>query len=178
MDIGSKIAQARRELGITQIELADRMCVTRQTISRWETGAALPDIEKVADLAEILQVSCDYLLKEHFPETNAMPPADKNNATDTAITSLANEDNAWNENNSLKSKSTVTKLLSDIVGKRVRITFYEEEEDYDLFDQICIIDSFKGNWICLTIPQNQNSEQKKLVALSSVLSFEIIDSED
>ena len=50
MEIGTKIAQARREQGITQLELADKMSVTRQTVSRWETGAAVPDIEKVADL--------------------------------------------------------------------------------------------------------------------------------
>ena len=53
MQIGIKIAKARQEKGITQIELADKMSVTRQTVSRWETGAAVPDIEKVASLAEI-----------------------------------------------------------------------------------------------------------------------------
>lgn len=220
MDIGSKIAQARREQGITQIELADQMCVTRQTISRWETGAALPDIEKTADLAEILQVSCDYLLREHSPETDTIPQADnssirkentafpvgKNNLPDKNSTYPADKNNAvpannaWNKNKPPKNKNAVTKLLSDIVGKKVRITFYEDEEDYDLIDEICTIDSFKGNWICLTLSHQTGSKQKKLtdkaflplecfphqagdiqkklVALSSVLSFEIIDSEE
>ncbi len=66
--LGSKIANARKELGITQVELADKMAVTRQTVSRWESGAALPDIEKVSQLASILKVSCDYLLKDDEEE--------------------------------------------------------------------------------------------------------------
>ena len=57
MNIGNKISAARRELGITQVELADKMSVTRQTVSRWESGTALPDIEKVSQLASLLMVS-------------------------------------------------------------------------------------------------------------------------
>ena len=46
MNIGTKITAARRQCGMTQSELADKMCVTRQTVSRWEAGTALPDVEK------------------------------------------------------------------------------------------------------------------------------------
>ncbi len=157
MDIGIKIAQARREQGITQVELANQMCVTRQTISRWETGAAYPDIEKVAGLAEILQVSCDYLLKETLPEKNVTQTGDNDNSSG--------------------NRNSITKLLYGIVGKKVRISFYEDEEDIDIEDEICTVDCFEGNWIRLTIPQKKG-EKKKLIALSSVLSFEIINKED
>ena len=64
MEIGKKIANTRKELGITQVELADKMAVTRQTVSRWESGAALPDVENISQIATILNVSCDYLLKD------------------------------------------------------------------------------------------------------------------
>lgn len=40
MQLGMKLAQKRKELGITQIELAERMHVTRQTVSRWEAGVS------------------------------------------------------------------------------------------------------------------------------------------
>lgn len=154
MEIGTKIAQARREQGITQLELADRMSVTRQTVSRWETGAAVPDIEKVADLAEILQVSCDYLLKGNLLSKDA-------------VVSVESKDVSGNKN-------SVTRLLSGIEGKNVRISFYEGEEDMDALDEACRIDGFEGNWIRAVI-QHKDREQKKLIALSSVLSFEIID---
>ena len=154
MEIGTKIAQARREQGITQLELADKMSVTRQTVSRWETGAAVPDIEKVADLAEILQVSCDYLLKGTLLSKDAVVSVESKDASG--------------------SKNSVTRLLSGIEGKNVRISFYEGEEDMDALDEACRIDGFEGNWIRAVI-QHKDREQKKLIALSSVLSFEIID---
>ena len=77
MQIGIKIAKARQEKGITQIELADKMSVTRQTVSRWETGAAVPDIEKVASLAKILQVSCDYLLMDNISQNDGISLPDQ-----------------------------------------------------------------------------------------------------
>lgn len=153
MDIGTKIAHARREMGMTQGELADKMSVTRQTVSRWETGTALPDVEKVAGLADILQVSCDYLLKEEM------------SVSDEILTDSGEKSEKMN---------SVTKLLSGIEGKNVRISFYEDEEDMDVLERTCKIDGFEGNWIKVTI-QHKKREQKKLIALSSVLSFEIVD---
>lgn len=158
MDIGIKIAQARREQGITQIELADQMAVTRQTISRWETGAAFPDIEKVASLAEILQVSCDYLLRDLPSERDAVSTTDDTEASTHG--------------------SSITKLLSRIEGKNVRISFYEDEEDMDvLWGEVCKVDCFEGNWIRVAI-QQKGETQKKLIALSSILSFEIVEQEE
>ena len=57
MKLGERIAEKRKEQGMTQAELAEQMLVTRQTVSRWEAGAALPDIEKIAQLARLLDVS-------------------------------------------------------------------------------------------------------------------------
>lgn len=70
--------------------------------------------------------------------------------------------------------NSVTKLLSDVEGKNVRISCYEDEEDMDVLDKICKVDCFEGNWSRITI-QYKSGEQKKLIALSSVLSFEIIE---
>ena len=62
MKFGEKIAEKRKAQGLTQAELAEKMLVTRQTVSRWEAGTVLPDVEKIGILAMILGVSCDYLL--------------------------------------------------------------------------------------------------------------------
>ena len=141
MDIGIKIAQARREQGITQIELADQLSVTRQTVSRWETGTAFPDIETVASLAEILQVSCDYLLRDLPSERNVVP------ATGNTETS--------------EQGNSITKLLSSIEGKNVRITFYDDEEDMDVWDKVCKVDCFEGNWIRVTVQQESETHKTK-----------------
>ena len=69
MRIGNKIAERRKDLGLAQLEFADKMNVTRQTVSRWENGAIMPDIDKIADIATLLNVSCDYLLRDDLAET-------------------------------------------------------------------------------------------------------------
>lgn len=60
--IGQRIASKRRELNMTQSNLADQLLVSYQAISNWERGNTLPDIEKLPQLATILQLSIDELL--------------------------------------------------------------------------------------------------------------------
>lgn len=67
-NLSSKIALKRKSLGMTQIEFANQLSVTRQTVSRWEAGTVLPDIDKIPDIASILNVSCDYLLKDEMDQ--------------------------------------------------------------------------------------------------------------
>lgn len=64
MSIGEKIFQYRKEKKITQEELADKLNVTRQTISKWETEESLPDLDKIAPLCELFGISADELLTD------------------------------------------------------------------------------------------------------------------
>lgn len=60
--VGQKIAQLRKERGMTQMELADKMFVSFQAVSNWERGETMPDISKLPQLTEILGVSIDDIL--------------------------------------------------------------------------------------------------------------------
>lgn len=62
MHIGENIRRARQENGLTQYELAEKMGVSDRAVSRWETGAASPDVGLLARLALILETSADALL--------------------------------------------------------------------------------------------------------------------
>lgn len=64
MKSGDKIAKARKNLNLTQDQLAELLEVTRQTISKWESGLAFPETSKISKLTKVLKVSCDYLLSE------------------------------------------------------------------------------------------------------------------
>lgn len=68
MEFGERLKQAREEKGMTQQTLADRLYVTRQTVSRWENGARYPDILTVKKLSEILELSLDDLLSQENPK--------------------------------------------------------------------------------------------------------------
>lgn len=171
MNIGTKITNARRQLGITQSELAEQMCVTRQTVSRWEAGTALPDVEKVACIAKILQVSCDYLLKDDCNMENSDAfvqggiPADEDKLTRTQGAGATTE-----------VRSAVTELLQALVGKKVTISFYEGELDFETIGEPYRVEGFEGNWIKLQSIKGKESKQK-LIALSSIKSFEILEEE-
>ncbi len=61
MSLGNNIKKYRHELGITQEELAGILCITSQAVSKWESGAGLPDVTQIVPLAQALNVSTDAL---------------------------------------------------------------------------------------------------------------------
>ncbi len=60
--IGRFIQSCRKELGMTQAEMAERLCVSAQAVSNWERGESLPDIALLPDIACILHCSVDAIL--------------------------------------------------------------------------------------------------------------------
>lgn len=60
--VGERIAAGRKALGLTQQDLADRVGVTSQAVSKWETEASLPDTALLPALAKLLETSIDELL--------------------------------------------------------------------------------------------------------------------
>lgn len=63
MEVGAQIKKCRGNLGISQEELAERIYVSRQTISNWETGKSYPDIHSLVLLSTLFNVSLDQLIK-------------------------------------------------------------------------------------------------------------------
>lgn len=63
MDLGSRIREARESQNLSQDELAEKMHISRQAISKWETGKSYPDIEKILKLSDIFHLSLDELVK-------------------------------------------------------------------------------------------------------------------
>ena len=88
MNIGSKISQCRKRAGISQEKLAEQLNISRQAVSRWETGEAMPDIEKVVRLSHIFGVSTDYLLLDEQEEA-VSPLQSTSESTDNGVPSTA-----------------------------------------------------------------------------------------
>ena len=64
MTLGEKIKDARKQCGLSQEQLAEKMSVSRSAIAKWETDKGLPDIDNLKALAGFLNVSVDYLLDD------------------------------------------------------------------------------------------------------------------
>lgn len=78
MKLNEKIFQCRKRSGLSQEELADRVGVSRQAVSKWELGTALPELDKLKLLAKTFGVSTDWLLddEQEIPQAprQEMPP--------------------------------------------------------------------------------------------------------
>ncbi len=73
--LSEKLIALRREKGLSQVELAEELNVSRQAVSRWETGEAAPSLENLRCLRDLYNVSLDYLVCDgERPEQPAPPP--------------------------------------------------------------------------------------------------------
>ncbi|WP_367924605.1 helix-turn-helix domain-containing protein [uncultured Ruthenibacterium sp.] len=68
MDFGPRIAALRRQAGLSQEALAEKVGVSRQAIGKWESGTSLPGVENLQELAKALNVSCDELITGQSPQ--------------------------------------------------------------------------------------------------------------
>ena len=66
MTIGEILKEKREQLGYTQKEVAQKLYVSRQTVSNWEIGKTYPDIEKLLNLSDFYGLSLDELIKEDY----------------------------------------------------------------------------------------------------------------
>ncbi len=83
MEIGQKLKTARQKAGLTQEVVADKIQVSRQTISNWENEKSYPDIASVIHLSNLYNISLDELLKgdkemlEHLEESTNVVNSNK-----------------------------------------------------------------------------------------------------
>lgn len=71
--ISEKIVQKRTELSLSQEQLAERLCVSRSAVAKWETGKGLPDIENIKALAGVFQITIDELLDASDKKMSCTP---------------------------------------------------------------------------------------------------------
>ncbi len=78
MLIGDKLIQLRREKGYSQEQLANMLNVSRQAVSKWEAGNSTPELDKIIMLADIFNVSVDYLVRDNLVNQEPIKRAENN----------------------------------------------------------------------------------------------------
>lgn len=73
MKLSDKILSLRKQHGMSQEQLAEKLNVSRQTISRWEVGSAQPDASNVLQLSKLFGVTADYLLNDGYESDHDVP---------------------------------------------------------------------------------------------------------
>lgn len=70
MNFSEKLQELRKSKGLSQEALAQKLDVSRQAVSKWETGEGYPEMDKLLLLSDLFQVSLDYLLKNEENQVN------------------------------------------------------------------------------------------------------------
>ena len=79
MKISGKITHLRKLNGLSQEDLAEKLEVSRQAISRWEMGTAKPDVNNILQISKLFGVTTDYLLYDEYESDNDLPKIKENN---------------------------------------------------------------------------------------------------
>lgn len=93
MILADKIIDLRKKNGWSQEELASQLGVSRQSVSKWESGQSIPDLDRILKMSTIFGVSTDYLLKDDAePIDDAAPTVDAPQASDETARLITMED--------------------------------------------------------------------------------------
>lgn len=94
MSLGNNLFKARKKKGLSQEEVAERLGVSRQTISKWETDETLPDIRQSKSLAILYNLSLDELIEFDIDVKEIQEVIDK---TSDEVSEIINWTNAWSK---------------------------------------------------------------------------------
>ena len=92
MILADKIIENRKKNGWSQEDLAEKLGVSRQSVSKWESAQAIPDMKKILQLSEVFGVSTDYLIKDEIEEKPAMELAPVDNGLEETVRSVSMEE--------------------------------------------------------------------------------------
>ncbi len=73
MKLPDKLIRLRKAQGWSQEDFAEKMQVSRQAVSRWENGTALPDAQNILQISKLFQVTTDYLLNDDYESDSDIP---------------------------------------------------------------------------------------------------------
>jgi transcriptional regulator with XRE-family HTH domain len=119
MILAEKIVRLRKQVGWSQEELAEKMNISRQSVSKWESTNSIPDLNKIIMLAEIFDVSTDFLLKD---ENEAFDSSDE--SKEPGIIQISLEQAVKYIENKMEVSALVTKGVMLCVCSVVPLFFF------------------------------------------------------
>lgn len=108
MDFNNRLYQLRKQKGLSQEELANRLNVSRQTVSKWEVGDSTPDMEKLIAMSDLFDVSLDKLVMGK--EDEEKPPS----TSKSELVTVLNEKVLTNKNK--KRVKNILKVVGIILA--------------------------------------------------------------
>ena len=128
--LGQKIAELRKVHQLTQEELAERMYVSSQAVSKWENDLSVPDVSALIQLSDEFHVTLDELLKNEEPKVQLLPETQRRSMDEMVINILVREASGTNVRLSLPL--SIVKLAVEIGMELPQISSNEQIKKIDL----------------------------------------------
>ena len=117
MILADKIIENRKKNGWSQEELADKLGVSRQSVSKWEGAQAVPDMKKIVMMSEIFGVSTDYLLRDEIEHAEVSEAALVDRGLEDTVRSVSMEEaSAYLEHNEKAASRISTGVMMCILS--------------------------------------------------------------
>ena len=123
MILADKIIENRKKNGWSQEELAEKLGVSRQSVSKWEGAQSMPDMKKILQLSEVFEVSTDYILKDEIEDNipSEIVPLDRGLEEDSVRNVSMEEANAFLAFNERAAKMISTGVMLCILSPIILI---------------------------------------------------------
>ena len=126
--LGNRLFELRKEASLSQEEFADKIGVSRQAVSKWERGEALPDTDNLINIAKLFKVSLDNLILNEITSESCTEDAPQAESEETAVLEESN-DNDQEENSTDDVKVIVKPFQINIIQDE------KEKEEYYSFNE-------------------------------------------
>ena len=126
--LGNRLFELRKEARLSQEEFADKIGVSRQAVSKWERGEALPDTDNLITIAKLFKTSLDSLISNEITSESYTEEAPQTESEETAVLEESN-DNDQEENSTDNVKVIVKPFQINIIQDE------KEKEEYYSFNK-------------------------------------------
>ncbi|NCA97177.1 MAG: XRE family transcriptional regulator [Bacteroidia bacterium] len=138
--LGQRIARLRRSKGLTQEELGDKVGISSQAVSKWETDSSVPDVTLLVKIANIFDISVDELLgNERIRETPKVVPAENRKDVDKMILKITVDSNDGDKVR-INLPITIVKLMTDNGAKMPEVNGNDALKDIDWTQVFALIE--------------------------------------
>ena len=125
MEFHNKLYHLRKQKGLSQEELANRLNVSRQTISKWEVGDSTPDMEKLIAISDMFQISLDELVMDKVQTQTGETPS-KAEIVNELKEKVLTDENKKKAKKGLKIAAIILGIivLIDVISMIVYVSLY------------------------------------------------------
>ncbi|WP_303857761.1 helix-turn-helix domain-containing protein [Aminicella lysinilytica] len=135
MILADKIIKLRKKCGWSQEELANKLDVSRQAVSKWESGNSIPDMEKIVNMSDLFGVSTDFLLKD---EIEMETPSETRDSEDNNRSVSVEEANGFMDMTEAFSRKTALAVQTFVLSPvcLVVLAAFTESRKYHMSDNM------------------------------------------